>query len=77
MPTPATLRRTPESQPENDSPEQFAEPVAVAPWLTVVADKVKAIRYGVVQIVVHDSKVVQIERTERTRFAVPPSAQGR
>jgi len=35
---------------------------------------VKAVRYGVVQIVIHDSKVVQIERTERTRFDVP---QGR
>jgi len=42
-----------------------------------VAEKVKTIRYGVVQIVVHDSKVVQIERTERTRFEVPPAAQGR
>jgi len=51
--------------------------VATAPWLAVVAEKVKAIRYGVVQIVVHDSKVVQIERTERTRFDVPQAAQGR
>jgi hypothetical protein len=31
-------------------------------------------RFGVVQIVVHDSKVVQIERTERMRFDVPPAA---
>ncbi len=28
----------------------------------------KGIRYGSVEIVVHDSKVVQIERRERTRF---------
>jgi hypothetical protein len=47
------------------------EPVATAPWLAVVTEKVKSMRYGVVQIVVHDSKVVQIERTERTRFEVP------
>lgn len=44
-----------------------------APWLSVVSDKVKSMRYGVVQIVVHDSRVVQIERTERTRFEVPQS----
>ena len=43
----------------------------MTPWLSVVTDSVKSIRYGVVQIVVHDSKVVQIERTERTRFDVP------
>jgi hypothetical protein len=28
----------------------------------------KGIRYGSVEIVVHDSKVVQIERKEKTRF---------
>jgi hypothetical protein len=49
------------------------EPASAAPWLDVVTDKVKSMRYGVVQIVIHDSKVVQIERTERTRFDVPQS----
>jgi len=37
-------------------------------WLPVVEANVRTLRFGVVQIVVHDSKVVQIERTERTRF---------
>lgn len=41
------------------------------PWLALVADKVKSLHYGVVQIVVHDSRVVQVERTERHRFDVP------
>jgi hypothetical protein len=49
------------------------DPAATAPWLSVVSEKVKSMRYGVVQIVVHDSRVVQIERTERTRFEIPPS----
>ena len=49
------------------------EPAVAAPWLSVVTEKVKTMRYGVVQIVVHDSRVVQIERTERTRFEVPQS----
>ena len=37
-------------------------------WLTIVREKVETLRYGVVQIVIHDSKVTQIERTERTRI---------
>jgi hypothetical protein len=53
------------------------EPLSVAPWLGVVTDSVKSIRYGVIQIVIHDSRVVQIERTERTRFDVPQPAAGR
>ncbi|MDR3404930.1 MAG: YezD family protein [Chthoniobacter sp.] len=57
--------------------EATEEPTSAAPWLTVVSDKVKSMRYGVVQIVIHDSKVVQIERTERTRFEVPQSAAQR
>ena len=37
-------------------------------WLSLVREKVESLRYGVVQIVVHDSRVTQIERTERTRL---------
>jgi hypothetical protein len=33
---------------------------------------VRGLNYGVVQIVVHDSRVVQIDRTERTRFDRDP-----
>ena len=48
-----------------------------APWLSVVADNVKNLRYGIIQVIVHDSKVVQIERTERTRFDASGTFQGR
>ena len=41
---------------------------ASADWLELVREKVQSLRFGVVQIVVHDSKVTQIERTERTRL---------
>ena len=34
----------------------------------MVREKVETLRYGVVQIVIHDSKVTQVERTERTRI---------
>ena len=37
-------------------------------WLSLVREKVETLRYGVVQIVVHDSRVTQIERTEKTRI---------
>jgi len=30
---------------------------------------VRGLRYGVVQLVVHDGRVTQIERTEKTRIA--------
>jgi hypothetical protein len=50
---------------------------SATPWLAVVSDKVRSLQYGVVQIVVHDSKVVQIELTERTRFEVPQATGAR
>lgn len=38
-------------------------------WLDIVRQKVESLRFGVVQIVIHDGKVTQIERTEKTRIA--------
>jgi hypothetical protein len=43
-------------------------------WLEVVRRQVGSLHYGVVQIVVHDSHVTQIEKTERVRLE-QPSAQ--
>ena len=37
-------------------------------WLEVVQRQVGSLRYGVVQIIVHDSQVTQIEKTERVRL---------
>jgi len=39
-----------------------------ADWLEIVRRQVASLRYGVVQIVVHDSQVTQIEKTERVRL---------
>jgi hypothetical protein len=36
-------------------------------WLNTVKAHVESLRYGVVQVVVHDSRVVQIDKTERIR----------
>ena len=38
-------------------------------WLRLVQQKVEGLRYGVVQLVVHDGRVTQIERTEKTRLS--------
>ena len=38
------------------------------PWLRVVANQVDSLRFGTIQIVVHDSRVVQIDRTEKLRI---------
>ena len=40
-------------------------------WLRVVQNKVETLRYGVVQLIVHDGRVTQIERTEKTRIYSP------
>jgi hypothetical protein len=37
-------------------------------WLALVRQQVESLRYGVVQIVVHDARVTQIERTEKLRL---------
>jgi hypothetical protein len=48
-------------------------------WLELVIQQVGSLRYGVVEIVVHDSRVIQIEKTERLRLDKTPdeNRQGR
>ena len=40
-------------------------------WLEIVRQQVGSLRFGVVEIVVHDSRVTQIEKTERLRLDKP------
>ena len=47
----------------NDRPE----------WPEIVRRQVASLRYGVVQVVVHDSQVTQIEKTERVRLDKAPA----
>ena len=44
------------------------EDIAAEPWIEVVRRKVSAIRFGSVQITVHDGHVTQVEAVEKTRF---------
>lgn len=41
---------------------------SIEPWLEVVRQKVAAIRFGSVQITVHEGRVTQVESLEKTRF---------
>ena len=46
-------------------------------WLDLVRDKVESFRFGVVQITIHDSKVTQIDRTEKIRIEHPRTVLNR
>jgi hypothetical protein len=61
--------------PTNNSPSQSAS--ATPDWLEIVRTKVESLNYGIVQIVVHDHKVTQIEKTEKTRLASPKNESTR
>jgi len=37
-------------------------------WVEIVRRQVGTLQFGVVQIVVHDSRVTQIDKTERVRL---------
>ena len=44
---------------------------ALPEWLELVWRQVESLRYGTVQIGVHDSRVIQIEKNERVRLDKP------
>lgn len=46
---------------------------AAPDWIALVREKVERLRYGVVQLVVHDGRVTQIECTEKTRLPASPA----
>lgn len=60
------------SLPTTEYTEDAKSSAPAAPdWADLVRTKVDGLRYGVVQIVVHDGKVTQIECTEKTRIVAP------
>lgn len=47
-------------------------------WLSIVKQKVAAMRFGTVQIVIHEGRVTQVESTEKTRLpSEPPPSKPR
>ena len=52
------------------SPRPTSQPGAVtAAVLDAIAEAVSRLRYGVVQLTIHDGKVVQLDVTDRLRFS--------
>ncbi|MDB6072601.1 MAG: hypothetical protein JWO89_241 [Verrucomicrobiaceae bacterium] len=46
-------------------------------WFEIVKQKVAAMRFGSVQIVVHEGRVTQVESTEKTRLPSEPATARR
>lgn len=55
----------------NATTTKLSEPTPTD-WLQIVKEKVESLRFGVVQLTVHDGRVTQIERTEKTRIGSNP-----
>jgi hypothetical protein len=56
---------------ENLEPADRVDRIAVeeqAEWLEALAPWVSSLRFGVIQLVVHEGRVVQMERTEKVRW---------
>jgi hypothetical protein len=58
-------RPTPSREEMKEEPQLTEEERA---WVSLVRRQVRSLRFGVVQIVVHNAQVVQIERTEKLRL---------
>ena len=54
-----------------ESNQSLQQGIGDASWLEVVRRQVSSLNFGMVQIVVHASRVVQIERTEKVRLEHP------
>ncbi len=52
--------KAPECPPSSDGPK--------TDWMEVVRNKVEALKFGSIQIIVHEGRVTQIESLEKTRF---------
>jgi hypothetical protein len=53
----------------NSTSVKVENPVpGAADWLDALRQQVSSLRFGVIQIVVHEGRVVQIERTEKFRI---------
>jgi len=62
------MKTNPETTPKTETA------ASLQPWLKTVEERVGVLRFGTVQIVVHDGRVTQVESTERTRFTASESA---
>ena len=66
----AVVRRTMKTTEINSAGNEQVES-----WLDIVRRQVGSLDFGIVQIVVHGARVVQIERTEKIRLETPSRSQ--
>lgn len=55
---------------DTNTSDRSAQDGSKADWLEVVLNKLTNLRFGSVQITVHDGHVIQVESIEKTRFTV-------
>lgn len=56
---------------ETTTTDRVARDGSEADWLDVVRRNVANLRFGSVQITVHEGRVTQVESVEKTRFVAP------
>jgi len=69
-----THSKSVKTQPAFSSPE-ISETPSHPLWLHIVRDRVDSVRFGAVQIVIHEGRVTQADSTELTR--IPPTNASR
>ncbi|MCC2668730.1 MAG: putative small protein [Armatimonadetes bacterium] len=53
----------------SEKPKPQGQPASTAVPLEAIQDAVRSVRYGIVQLIIQDGRVVQIEKTEKIRLA--------
>jgi hypothetical protein len=48
------------------------KPHTSEPWVEIIRRKVGTMRFGSVQLTIHDGRVTQVESTEKTRLPAEP-----
>lgn len=61
---------------ENKTTTDNAAPSSDEAWLGIVRTKVSRLRFGSVQITVHEGRVTQVESLEKTRFVTKAKDEG-
>jgi len=62
--------KTSDDQNANGAKEQH-----LPEWLELVRKQVASLKFGTVQIIVHDSRVTQVDRVEKVRLDFPSPTQ--
>jgi len=63
----------PDERRSNENPASNDDGLEQA--LLEISRSIRNVRFGSVEITIHDSRVVQIERKEKLRFAIAPRAK--